>query len=46
MQNRDDSVLADYRSFPAGIFKRRYSLDAGRLSSIFPNAVPSGLGLM
>jgi uncharacterized protein (DUF1501 family) len=45
-QNRDYPVLTEYRSLLGGIFKRMYSLDAGRLSRIFPNAVPSDLGLV
>jgi uncharacterized protein (DUF1501 family) len=45
-QNRDFPVLAEYRATLGGIFRRIYSLDAGRIARVFPNTVPLELGLM
>ena len=45
-QNRDFPVLTEYRGMLGGIFKRMYSLDNARIGRVFPNTVPSDLGLV
>jgi uncharacterized protein (DUF1501 family) len=45
-QNRDFPVLTEYRGLIGGIFKRMYSLDNSRISTVFPNALPLELGLI
>jgi uncharacterized protein (DUF1501 family) len=45
-QNRDFPVLTEYRAMLGGLFRRLYSLDAGRVGSIFPGAAPMELDLL
>jgi uncharacterized protein (DUF1501 family) len=45
-QDRDFPVLTEYRAAIGGLFKRMYSLDASRLSQIFPGSVAADLGLL
>lgn len=45
-QNRDLPVLTEYRSMLAGLFRRLYSLDAGRIDRVFPGAVQRDLNLV
>jgi uncharacterized protein (DUF1501 family) len=45
-QNRDLPVLTNYRDLIGGILKRMYSLDANRLSRVFPDGRPVDLGLV
>jgi uncharacterized protein (DUF1501 family) len=45
-QNRDFPVLTEYRALLGGIFKRMYLLDNSRLSGVFPDAVPTDIGLV
>jgi uncharacterized protein (DUF1501 family) len=45
-QNRDFPVLTEYRALLGGLFKRMYLLDNTRLGRVFPNAVPTDLGLV
>ena len=45
-QNRDWPVKTEYRAMLGGVFRRMYSMDAGRLARVFPDAVPRDLGLI
>ena len=45
-QNRDLPVLTEYRAMLGGIFKRMYSLDQARLTSVFPGTMPLDLDLV
>ena len=45
-QNRDYPVLIDYRGLFGGLFRRMYGLDAGRLQTVFPSAIPVDLNLV
>ena len=45
-QERDYSVLNDYRSLLAGLSSRLYDLDAVRLAAVFPGAPPVEHGLL
>ncbi len=45
-QNRDFPVLTEYRALLGGLFKRMYSLDNGRLATVFPNAIPTDLSII
>jgi uncharacterized protein (DUF1501 family) len=45
-QNRDWPVTTEYRAMLGGLFRRIYSMDTGRLSQVFPDAVPRDLGLI
>jgi len=45
-QNRDWPVTTEYRAMLGGLFRRMYSMDTGRLSQVFPDAVPRDLSLI
>ena len=45
-QNRDWPVTTEYRAMLGGLFRRMYSMDAARLSRVFPDAVPRDLTLI
>jgi uncharacterized protein (DUF1501 family) len=45
-QNRDLPVLTEYRALLGGLFQRMYSLDAARLTRVFPGARPIDVGLL
>ena len=45
-QNRDFPVLTEYRALLGGLFRQMYSLDNSRMARVFPNAVPTPLGLV
>jgi uncharacterized protein (DUF1501 family) len=46
LQDRDYPVLVDYRALMGGLFQRLYSLDAGRLRTVFPGAEARNLALI
>ncbi|RQO57228.1 DUF1501 domain-containing protein [Paucibacter sp. KBW04] len=45
-QDRDLSVLNDYRAVLGGLFQRQYGLSAAQLSQVFPGAKARDLGLL